>query len=113
MSTVQNRAVRWLAGGAAALTVALGSAVASGIASGAASRSTRAATVRAVRSEYRWVALAEFFGPASAVCGQLTTSGLRDYSRGAAGCAKVFATNQRALALKLGGGCGSRCHTSR
>ncbi len=102
--TAQLCLARRVAGGAVMLTIALGSAVAPAAASAREPTTTRAATIRAVESEYRRVALAEFFGPTSAVCGQLTAAGLHDYSHGAAGCARVFAENQRALALKLGGG---------
>jgi hypothetical protein len=71
-----------------------------------ASASAKTSPAAAVRAEYRKVVLAEFFGPARAVCTQLTASGRRAYAGGHR-CTTVFAGDQRALALKLGGGPGS------
>lgn len=55
----------------------------------------------AVRAEYTKVLLAEFFGPARAVCSQLTSKGVHAYTHGVSSCGKVFAADQRALKLKL------------
>jgi hypothetical protein len=72
-----------------------------------ASATAKGSTSVAVTAEYRKVLLAEFFGPARDVCSQLTSAGIRAYTGGSHGCASVFASDQRALALKLGGGKGS------
>jgi hypothetical protein len=64
--------------------------------------SAKSSASAAVRTEYRNVALAEFDGPAKAVCSQLTPSGVRAYTRRRVSCVSVFATYQRELELKLG-----------
>jgi hypothetical protein len=56
-----------------------------------------------VEAEYHRVLSAEIFGPARAVCSQLTASGARAYTGDTRRCAQVFAGNRRTLRLKLGG----------
>jgi hypothetical protein len=80
-------------------------AIAGGSAFGMAGAATaKSSAPAAVKAEYRKVLSAEFFGPARAVCSQLTTEGLRAYTGGVETCDTVFAGNQRAIALKVGGG---------
>jgi hypothetical protein len=89
-STIRTQAVRALAGSAVIAAAALGAATASAASS----------SERAIKNEYTRVALAEFFGPARAVCSQLTGPGVHAYTGGHVSCAAMFATNQRALRLK-------------
>jgi hypothetical protein len=86
--------------GPTAAAVARGSEVARG---SAVARSSAVAAVAAVKSEYRAVALAEYFGSAGQVCSALTVSGVRAYTRGQDSCAVIFRFDQRSLNAKYGG----------
>lgn len=76
------------------------SLVATAIAS--AHTSTAASKVKAV---YKSVMLAEYFGPQSAVCGNLTSEGVKEFKLETAtsSCAKAFKANQHVLKHKQPG----------
>jgi hypothetical protein len=57
-----------------------------------------------VRSVYRTVLTAEYFGPSSAVCGRLTSSGRASFTAGGGGtCPHAFITQQHVLRHKVPG----------
>jgi hypothetical protein len=57
-----------------------------------------------VRSVYRAVLTAEYFGPASGVCARLTASGRAAFTAGGGGtCPHAFATQQHVLRHKVAG----------
>jgi hypothetical protein len=57
-----------------------------------------------VRAVYRSVLLAEYFGPASAVCSRLTTAGRKAFAYSGTGtCASAFTAQQRVLRHKTPG----------
>jgi hypothetical protein len=63
-----------------------------------------ASTLSQVRTVYRSVLTAEYFGPSSGVCGRLTASGRASFTAGGGGtCAHVFATEQHVLRHKEAG----------
>jgi hypothetical protein len=76
-----------------ALLVATATTVASANTSGAASQ---------VKAVYKSVMLAEYFGPQSAVCGKLTSEGVKEFKLETAtsSCAKAFKANQHVLTHK-------------
>jgi hypothetical protein len=53
-----------------------------------------------IKTLYKSVMLAEYFGPESAVCSHLTTSGVKAYTGGLASCAKTFSEVQHTLRHK-------------
>lgn len=57
-----------------------------------------------VRAVYRGVLSAEYFGPSSAVCGRLTSSGRASFAAGGGGtCSHAFITQQHVLRHKVPG----------
>jgi len=62
------------------------------------------ARVNHVRTVYRGVLRAEYFGPASAVCSRLTAAGVRSFTAGGAGtCRHAFRQQQHILRHKTSG----------
>ncbi len=60
--------------------------------------------VAQVKAVYGEVLLAEYFGPASAVCSELTASGVRSFTAGgASSCTKAFDQQQHVLRHKTKG----------
>jgi hypothetical protein len=80
---------------AAIVAVAFGCAMLSAPLAGAA---PSAATQ--IKTLYKSVMLAEYFGPESTVCSHLTTSGVKAYTGGLASCAKTFSEVQHTLRHK-------------
>jgi hypothetical protein len=95
MARVRLRTIPGVVITAMLLVAPLASAIGTQIAGAA----TRPSPSSEVRNEYGRVLLAEYFGPARAVCSQLTRSGLHAYSGGAPGCTTVFRRNQRSFRL--------------
>jgi hypothetical protein len=63
-----------------------------------------ASSATQVRSVYRAVLSAEYFGPSSAVCGRLSASGRASFTAGGGGtCSHAFATQQHVLRHKVPG----------
>ncbi|HEY5197880.1 MAG TPA: hypothetical protein VIJ51_12725 [Solirubrobacteraceae bacterium] len=63
-----------------------------------------ASSLSQVRTVYRGVLTAEYFGPSSGVCGRLSASGRASFTAGGGGtCAHVFATEQHVLRHKVPG----------
>jgi hypothetical protein len=63
-----------------------------------------ASSLTQVRSVYRGVLEAEYFGPSSGVCSRLTASGRASFEAGGAGtCARAFAAQQKVLRHKVAG----------
>jgi hypothetical protein len=57
-----------------------------------------------VRTVYRGVLSAEYFGPSSAVCGRLTASGRASFTAGGGGtCPHAYATQRQVLRHKVPG----------
>jgi hypothetical protein len=57
-----------------------------------------------VRTVYRGVLNAEYFGPAAGVCSRLTATGLASFAAGGGGpCPKAFAAEQKVLRHKVPG----------
>jgi hypothetical protein len=82
-----------------ALAIALGAIAISGAPANAAGSASSQ-----VRTVYRSVLTAEYFGPAGAVCSRLTTSGVRSFTAGGQGtCVQAFDALQHVLRHKTPG----------
>jgi hypothetical protein len=85
------------------ITVICVIAVASLASAGAVAQASNSAPDQ-VRAVYRTVLLAEYFGPASAVCSRLTAAGVKSFTAGgAATCTAAFQSQQHVLKHKTKG----------